>query len=300
MAKPRLLLFFVDGLGIGPPGLANPLWDGRLRSLRPVRMLYEEGDIAAAGFFATGINPLTDVPGIPQSATGQTALLTGVHAAKLLGHHLSGFPNRPLRDVISRESVFLQLARKGLLGNFANAFTPEFFPKLKENRLSVTTWATLAGGRPLATLSDLQAGRAVYQDFTNLHLVSQNHRVPFFTPEDAGAVLASMAEDQDFLLYEYFLTDFAGHGGDLEFARTILCLLDRFVTACLDCLNLCRVTALLASDHGNVEDLASVPHTRHPVPFLAWGAGASYFSGGRLRSLTDVTPAIVDYLSHGP
>ena len=37
------------------------------------------------------------IEGLPQSATGQTALFTGINAAQLLGRHLFGFPNQPFR-----------------------------------------------------------------------------------------------------------------------------------------------------------------------------------------------------------
>jgi hypothetical protein len=32
------------------------------------------------------------VPGLPQSATGQAALLTGLNAPELMGRHIEGFP----------------------------------------------------------------------------------------------------------------------------------------------------------------------------------------------------------------
>jgi len=47
----------------------------------------------------------------------------------------------------------------------------------------------------------------------------------------------------------------------------------------------------LCSDHGNLEDLSIKTHTRHPVPLLAWGAGATSFA--EAAAITDVTPALV-------
>src|ERR671938_545563 len=90
-----VLLIFVDGLGIGV--LART--DARL-----------------------------GVEGRPQSASGQTTILTGVNAPARLGYHKQGFPNEAMREIIREHSIFLQLARARIGPNtFANAYTPRFF-----------------------------------------------------------------------------------------------------------------------------------------------------------------------------
>ncbi|MBN2431780.1 MAG: hypothetical protein JXQ27_09905 [Acidobacteria bacterium] len=293
----HVLLLFLDGLGVGgSEGSDNPLAESRWRVLSRLQM--DDGAITqdrTSGSEAWPITATLGVPGLPQSATGQTALLTGVNAAARLNRHLTGFPNAKLRDVIARESIFLQLARRGLVGNFANAFTPEFFHCLRRRRLSVTTWSTLAAGRPLATLQDLMAGRAVYQEFTNLFLQLQGYDVPRQSPSDAATALAGLAEQQPFLLYEYFLTDIAGHDGGGPFVQAIIELLDEFLDVLIRRVDLSRVTVILTSDHGNIEDLSVTTHTRNPVPFIVWGPGAAAFRS-RVRSIMDVTPAIVEYL----
>ncbi|MBP7866790.1 MAG: peptidase [Acidobacteria bacterium] len=291
-----VLMVFVDGLGIGPDGPANPVARPGLRVLSLLDKLRRWGPFDVDHFVATRLDATLGVPGIPQSGTGQTTLLTGVNAAELLGRHLNGFPNRRLRQLIAAESVFVQLARCGLLANFANAFTPEFFPALEEERLSVTTWSTLAAGRPLRSLQELRDGRAVYQDFTNLHLQMRGYDIPMRRPEEAGMVLAGMAAFQDFLLYEYFITDFAGHAGDPAFAGHVIDLLDRFLESVLEHADLDRLTVLLTSDHGNIEDLSVKPHTLNPVPLIAWGPGAHAVTHGA-TSLADVVPAILSWLT---
>lgn len=296
----KLLLLFIDGLGLGKPDPAiNPLTQDGLRVLSSLRWLLD-GPVSVPGLFgACPVDATLGVPGIPQSGTGQTSLFTGINAAAAAGRHVNGFPTRQLREIIRQESIFLKLARAGLTGNFANAFTPRLPPFYQQRRLSVTTWATLAGGRPLATLHDLASHRSVYQDFTNLHLIDQGYPVQLQRAAGAGRVLASLAPRQDFLLYEYFLTDHAGHAGDLAFARLIVRLLDEFLAALLESLDLSRITVLLVSDHGNIEDLSRKPHTRNPVPLLAWGPGCHWFPA-RVQSLPDVTPAIMDFLTGPP
>lgn len=290
-----VVLIFIDGLGIGSGDPAvNPLAASGFEVLSLIQRLGLETPFRENIFSGRAIDARLGVAGLPQSGTGQTALLTGINAPARLGRHLNGIPNRTLRAIIGQASIFRQLAGRGLVGNFANAFTPEFFTYYRRKRLSVTTWSTLAGGRPLQTLDDLRHGRAVYQDFTNLMLRQRGYDLPVVTPETAGQVLAGLATRQPFLLYEYFLTDIAGHSGSMAFAGLVLRLLDRMLAALLQTVDLGSTTVLLSSDHGNIEDMGRKPHTLNPVPLLAWGPGAAYFTNA-VRSIRDVTPAIIGY-----
>src|SRR5579872_5700736 len=104
-------LVFVDGVGIGPRDTSrNPL------ARRPTLLSHFDdgtGEPLPRGGVMTPIDPRLDVPGRPQSATGHTALLTGINAAALLGKHLLGYPNQPLRDLLARESIFHRLRDQG-------------------------------------------------------------------------------------------------------------------------------------------------------------------------------------------
>lgn len=294
---PRLLLIFIDGLGVATctDPERNPLQDPALGILRIVPRL-AGGAVTVPGFAARPIDATLGVDGLPQSATGQATLFTGVNAAALAGRHINGFPNRILRRLLERESLFLKLARRGIAGDFINTFSPEFMRYYRLRRLSVTTWAALAGGRQLRTFPDQRAGRSLYQDFTNLFLQEQGYDMPLQTAAAAGRILAGLTTGCPFMLYEYFMTDYAGHSGEPEFARLILRLLDELLESALASIDRQRTTVLLTSDHGNIEDLGTRGHTRAPVPLLAWGPGAAALVE-RIAALPDVTPAIVDYLS---
>jgi 2,3-bisphosphoglycerate-independent phosphoglycerate mutase len=82
------------------------------------------------------------IPGLPQSATGQTTIYTGINAPKKLGKHLTGIPNRELRELLRKFSIFVILKNEGFKCKFMNAFRPIFFttPEIFLNlHMSATT-----------------------------------------------------------------------------------------------------------------------------------------------------------------
>jgi len=234
------------------------------------------------------------VPGLPQSATGQTALLTGVNAARELGHHKQGFPNAQLRHILRQGSVLKMVREMGKSAAFINAFRPAFFAFRTEDiisRLSVTTVANWAAGLPFFSLEDILGGRAIYQDFTNRDLIDRGFTMPVYTPRQAGRIFAGCAERYDFVLYEYFRTDHAGHAQNMAQAGDELRKLDLFLQTVLSCLDLERTLLVVTSDHGNIEDLSVRTHTMNRVPALLWGRGAGHFADG-CQSIVDVVPLI--------
>jgi hypothetical protein len=289
-----VLLFFIDGLGIGTRGAQNPL-DG-LPEAAPLAVFQdEEPEIIFDGRLVR-TDACLGVEGRPQSASGQTTILTGVNAPAALGYHKQGFPNEALREILSRHSIFLQLKRAGIVPNtFANAYRQKFF-ETRPRWVSATTVAVEAAGMLFRDLDDLQAGRAVFQDYTNEMLIERGLPVLKRTPEQAAEILASIAREHRFTLYEYFITDKTGHAQDMEGARLVLSNLARFVRHLLSRLDLNRTTVLLTSDHGNIEDLSSRNHTLNLVPTLIWGEHKETVAA-RIRNLADITPAIVEVLT---
>jgi hypothetical protein len=236
------------------------------------------------------------VEGRPQSASGQTTILTGVNAPARLGYHKQGFPNEEMRAIIREHSIFRQLRALGAGPvTFANAYTPGFFAE-RPRWVSATTVAVEAAGLPFRTLADLAAGRAVFMDYTNEVLRERGFDIPARTPEEAADVLAAVAAAHRFTLYEYFITDRVGHAQDMGAALRVLEGLARFVRAVVARVDLTRTTVMLTSDHGNVEDLSVRNHTLNFVPTVAWGPGRKTVLG-RVRSLADITPAIVEIVT---
>jgi 2,3-bisphosphoglycerate-independent phosphoglycerate mutase len=291
----RALLIFIDGLGIGTRGVHNPLT--RLGDEASPLAVFEDEEPQLP---FNGVLARTDaclgVEGRPQSASGQTTILTGVNAPAALGYHKQGFPNEALREIINAHSIFLQLKRARVEDvTFANAYTPRFFNS-RPRWVSATTTAVEAVGLPFRTLEDIRAGRAVYQDFTNQMLIEAGFDAPARTPEEAAKVLSEIVAENRFTLYEYFLTDRAGHAQDEQAALSILSNLARFVRATLARVDLAETTVLITSDHGNVEDLSIRNHTRNLVPTLSWGPERERVRR-EVRDLSHVTPAILHVLS---
>jgi hypothetical protein len=72
----------------------------------------------------------------------------------------------------------------------------------------------------------------------------------------------------------------------------VLRTLDRFLARVLAAWRGGRRLLVLASDHGNIEDLSTRTHTRNPVPLVAVGRGAARLSR-RVRALDDFAPALL-------
>lgn len=305
-----VLFVFVDGLGYGAPDPAsNPLVANKpaLPFLGPLLAAPEgppaPGEARPVRFegcegYLTSADACLGVPGLPQSATGQTTLLTGVNAAAFVGRHVNAYPTGRLRRLLEERNLLTLGAAAGRRVTFLNMFRPDGLELILSGRRrpSATTAAALAAGVRLRTVEDLLAGRAVYHDVTCWTIVGQHYGVPLVTPEEAARRALNVAREHDLCLYEYFLTDIAGHSRETELCSLVLGNLDRFLATCVRDSG-GRITLVLASDHGNVEDLSVGTHTANPVPVLAFGAGArSAVDGvgcitavaGRLASLAGI------------
>jgi hypothetical protein len=290
----RLLLFFIDGLGIGTRGAQNP-FDG-LFDAAPLAIFENETPLIPFEGVLVKTDARLGVEGRPQSASGQTTILTGINAPKIIGAHKQGFPNQPLLDIIREHSIFLQLQNKGVESiTFANTYTTKFFES-RPRWISATTAAVEAAGLRFNVVDDLRAGRAVYHDFTNAMLIERGEDVQARTPDEAAPVLAGIVRRHRFTLYEYFITDKVGHAQDYDEARRLLPLLARFICALLGKLDLSTTTVMLTSDHGNIEDLSARNHTLNPVPTIVWGRNRRQIAE-RVSTLADITPAIVETLT---
>lgn len=289
----RVLLLFIDGLGIGRNDPAyNPL------ARFPSEYLSIFSDTSPQTLPHDGIAIPTrvdmEVPGIPQSATGQTALFTGRNAARELGHHQSGFPTPTLRKILDDSSLFKNIREMNKRGVFANALSQSYFDRRGE-RISATTRALLAGGFPWLTMDDLRHDRAISHDLTNEFLNQMGFEVPQRTSQESARILAEISQQTDFCLFEFLLTDVVGHAQNFEQAREVIQRLEALLATVLALVDLQQTTVVLTSDHGNFEDLSIKTHTTNLVPTCVWGAGKRAFNQAQLR-IEEICPLLLQVL----
>jgi 2,3-bisphosphoglycerate-independent phosphoglycerate mutase len=301
MGTVTVLFVFVDGVGAGAADPdRNPLARGEF-------LLSRFADGSGAPLPAGGRAALADatlgVPGRPQSATGQTAILTGENAPRLLGRHLLGFPNATLRALLRERSLFLGLARAGRRAVFANAYPvaylralglaadgePEFDLGRRRARPAATTVAYAAGGGAFRTWGDARAGRGLTHDITGGTARRRGADVPAREPEEAADVFLALARGHDLALFEFFETDEAGHARSMDAALDALGRLDAFLRRLAARLG-ADDALVVASDHGNLEDLGTRNHTLSPVPVLGFGRAAAEVAA--VRDLTHLAPLL--------
>ncbi|PYS72461.1 MAG: metalloenzyme, partial [Acidobacteria bacterium] len=144
-----VLLFFIDGLGIGTRGPENPLDN---LDATPLAVFQDEEPQSFLDGIVVPTDPRMGVEGRPQSASGQTTILTGINAPGAVGYHKQGFPNKALLEIIGRYSIFKQLRDAGVGPiTFANAYTSRFFAE-RPRWVSATTAAVEAAGMSFRTV----------------------------------------------------------------------------------------------------------------------------------------------------
>ncbi len=297
----RILVLFLDGVGIGlEDPQVNPFLQARTPHLREllggrpptVNTLDDPSPSARARLLA--LDACLGVEGLPQSGTGQVALLTGRNAPRLLGRHFGPWPPVRLRTLLDEENLLVRARARGASVTFANAY-PAGYPESRNRRLvAAPPLAARAAGRLNLDHRALARGEAVASEIVNggwrTHLGFRD--LPEVTPRQAGRNLARIASAARLTLYAHYLTDLAGHRGGASGAREALERVDAFLGGILEFLT-DDTLLLLTSDHGNLEDLRG-GHTRNPALGLALGPGAGAFPLS--LPLTAVTPLLLGLL----
>lgn len=296
----RVILFFIDGLGLGPAGPDNPLTTempylrrllgGHPLTINALGRIYPQATLLA-------LDTTLGVPGLPQSATGQTTLFTGINAPAAVGQHIRGFPTEPLRRLLDTGGLLKKIKEAGKKPVFLNSFRPHFFTDIAAGKrfYSATTLMNYYAGLPFMSFEDMAAGRSVHSDVTSEVLRAEGYNVPYVPPERAGEIMACVSAQHDFVLFEYFLTDMVAHKRNHEKIRYCLSVIDSFLASTLAYLDTTETLLIVTSDHGNLEDLSTGNHTENPVPLLLIGAGRQ--PAPAMTDLTDVAPLILRALS---
>jgi 2,3-bisphosphoglycerate-independent phosphoglycerate mutase len=309
---PRLLFLFLDGVGLGENEPAtNPLARAEMPNLRALLgglpLVATAAPHESSRATLLPLEACLGVPGTPQSATGQATLLTGRNVPAEIGYHYGPKPNPAVAAYLRSangaqgSNLFRTLRADGKRGALLNAYPETYFAAIESGRrlYSAIPLAVVSAGIPLKTGDDLREGRALSADFTGqgwrerLNLPD----TPLLTPSQAGARLAELAAELDLAFFEYWLSDYAGHGQDMPAALSLLGTLDQVLGGLLAVWDDEAGLILITSDHGNLEDLGVRGHTTNPVPALVIGSPVlrRRFTEG-LRDLADVAPGILRLL----
>jgi hypothetical protein len=297
----RILFIFMDGIGLGADNPAtNPFTRAEmpfLKSLLGGRYL----TASAAPFESEMVSLLAldaglGVDGLPQSATGQAVLLTGVNIPAELGYHYGPKPNPAVASYLKNgNTIFSWLRAKHKKTALLNAFPPRYFKGIKSGlRLySSIPLAFTSAGYPLFNQEDFFAGRALSADFTGhgWRSMLQIVEAPVHSAREAGETLARLAQGYDFSMFEYWASDYAGHKQDMGWAVDQLQVFDSVLEGLVNSWDIDEDLILVTSDHGNMEDLSTRRHTDAKVPGLVIGKQHKSFAQG-LTDLTGIAPRI--------
>lgn len=242
---------------------------------------------------AKPIDACLQVEGLPQSATGQATMFTGVNCPMAMGRHCEGFPGPALRKIIEENNLFLQLKKRGKKVTFADAYLVDSAEELQARRFkSVTTVMALTTPEVILTADDLMEDRALMQDLTRETIQDRYPDIAVIPPQRAAEHLFALARENDFTLYEFFQTDVSGHSMDYARACAVLRTYDRFLSALVRYTEAAGITLVATADHGNIENMSERGHTTNPVPFIAFGPKEAAIRE-RVSSLQDVTPSLL-------
>jgi len=244
------------------------------------------------------IDATLGVPGLPQSATGQTTLLTGINAAEVLGYHYGPYPNDSLRQILKRESILKRLLQNGCAVFYANAFPPIYLERLTRGtgRSTTISLAFQLAGVPLNGEKELREGRALSAYLTQEHWRLFGYDLPLISPHEAGERLYRLSREYDFTIFDYFRSDICGHKGHRAQALAAIEEIDEFLGGVLANFEPHDHLLIVTSDHGNLEDWSVRGHTHNPVPGLFVGKGHETLAS-RVAHLYDMAPALLGVLS---
>ena len=297
----RVLFIFLDGIGLGEDNQGiNPFANARMPNLNALlegRSLFKES-APFHGENATllAIDPNLGVDGLPQSATGQAVLMTGINIPAELGYHYGPKPNPEVAGFLKNGTLFSRIVEAGKKAALLNAYPPRYFDGIDSGKrlYSSIPMAVTNAGLHLFTHEDFFAGRALSADFTGdgWRQMLGFPDAPTRSAHDAGRKLISLAMEYDFSLFEYWASDYAGHKQDMQSAVELMETFDGVLGGLVEELKE-ELLVVVTSDHGNMEDLSTRKHTDAMVPALVIGGKSARAEFTReMKDLTHIAPAI--------
>ena len=296
------LLVFLDGVGIGREDYQNnpffkykyKLFNKYFGDIPKINNEY----INSKGAYIFPTDARLGVEGFPQSGTGQTSILCGFNAPEFVGKHFGPFPYSTTIPILESQNIFRHFQSDKKKVCFANGYPKVFFKyiKSKKPRLSSTPLACRLSGVKFRTASDVRNGKAITAEIINTRW---NQRLKYMLPEikasTASRRLLRIASENHFTMYEYYLTDYIGHGrydGDIENAAAIL---DDFLYTLLTELDRSKMTLLICSDHGNYEDLSVKTHTLNSCLTISAGKHGERLAS-KIKNISQIKNELINVL----
>ncbi|MFQ3565529.1 MAG: hypothetical protein SNJ59_00885 [Aggregatilineales bacterium] len=302
--KRRILLIFVDGIGLGDddPSI-NPFATAQTPTLNALaggkRWLRDAGRQKTERSFFIPTDPRMGVPGRPQSASGQAAILTGRNVPALIGEHYGPRPNEAIRELLAQDNFFKQVVAQGKSAALIEAYPPQFHRAINSGKRLRSSYqqAVHEAGLPLLGEDSIYAGEALAVDWTGEGWRTQlgYHDTPIYSPFEAGQRMVAIARRYDFAFFSHWITDMLGHRGTLNEGIRLLETFDRVMEGALDAWDDREGLMIITSDHGNFEDMSHSKHTENDVPTVIIGAEREAFAE-KIHTLSDLVPAMSAYL----
>ena len=274
--KLKVAWLMLDGVGIANFHDQHPLQNQVIPTLTKLGISSVK-HISETEFVSHPIDATLNVEGLPQSGTGQTSLLSGINAAKVMGRHYGPWPGPSLKPLLE-QSLPVQLAQAGLTVRLANHYPERYLEAIRsgKRKLNAIAYAmTLAGAKlehgipPMLTNPEDPSGTSL-------------ERVKAWGQE-------FMQSTANLTIFDAWWSDHLGHHGTLLEAQDHVARLEAFVTGALEAREI-NTLFLVTSDHGNFETVGIKTHTFAPVPLVAVGRGALEFEN--VTDLTGVAPAL--------
>ncbi|MCW5876525.1 MAG: alkaline phosphatase family protein, partial [Anaerolineales bacterium] len=305
----HFLFLFMDGIGLAAADAErNPFAAAAMPNLQALlggaALTAESAPRETERATLLALDANLGVDGLPQSATGQAALVTGRNVSAAIGEHYGPKPTKEIAAIIQEDNLFKQLAGRGYRSTLLNAYPQRYFDGIESGKrlLSAIPLAVTSAGIPLMTAEDYYAGRALSVDFTGRGWREQlgYTDAPLMEAPAAGAKVAELTRDYDLAFFEFWPSDYAGHHQDRPGAIVLLENFDAVLGGLLASWKDDEGLILITSDHGNMEDLSVRQHTSNPVPGLVIGAPElrRKFCEG-LSDISQITPAILQFYPPG-
>jgi 2,3-bisphosphoglycerate-independent phosphoglycerate mutase len=301
-------IFFMDGVGMGTADAdINPFIRAHLPNLTGLlgANWYLRPDAGGSGRITTEraslapTDPNMNVPGRPQSATGQATILTGKNVPQLVGEHYGPKPNQAVAEIVRNGNLFQEIVEAGGSAALITPYPQGYFDAISSGKrlLSSVPLAATSAGLTLMSAEELRAGQAVSPGFTGEawhdHLGYTD--IPIMSLEEAGRQIGSIARKYTFSFFEHWPSDRSGHRGPIKQAVEHLEVIDEVLGSLIDSWNDENGLLIITSDHGNIEEKDHRRHSRNPVPTILVGRDHAAL-GEMIADLADIATVVRTFL----